>query len=80
MSAIADFLEAEPFICPHDLFRAEDRGRASQAHPPFADITQIIVNRKENLATRITDLIIPAVGTTSCVTRPCKNLSSPTTV
>jgi transposase-like protein len=59
---LANFLEAVPVICPHDLFRAEDRGRASQAQPPFADASRIIVNRKENVATRIADLIIPAVG------------------
>ena len=51
-----------PLICPHDLFRAEERGRASQAHPDFANISRIIVNRKENIATRIASLIIPAVG------------------
>src|SRR6202521_6044887 len=61
-SAVANFLEAVPLICPHDLFRADDRGRASQAQPAFADITRIIVNRKENIATRIAGLIIPAVG------------------
>lgn len=61
-AAAANFLEAVPLICPHDLFRAEDRGRASQAQPAFADIARIIVNRKENVATRIADLIIPAVG------------------
>ncbi len=36
--------------------------RASQAQPAFADITRIIVNRKENVAARIAGLIIPAVG------------------
>jgi len=51
-----------PLICPHDLFRVEDRGRASQADPDFADISRIIVTRKENIATRIAGLIIPAVG------------------
>ena len=61
-AAVANFLEAVPLICPHDLFRAEDRGRASQAHPAFADVSRIIVNRKENIATRIAGLIIPAVG------------------
>src|SRR5205814_1397032 len=61
-AAVANFLEAVPLICPHDLFRAEDRSRASQAQPEFADITRIIVNRKENIATRIAGLIIPAVG------------------
>jgi hypothetical protein len=59
---VGNFLEAVPLICPHDLFRAEDRGRASQAQPAFADINRIIVNRKENVATRIADLIIPTVG------------------
>jgi hypothetical protein len=59
---IANFLEAVPLICPHDLFRTEDRARASQAQPAFADVSRVIVNRKENVATRIADLIIPAVG------------------
>jgi transposase-like protein len=59
---IANFLEAIPLICPHDLFRTEDRARASQAQPAFADVSRVIVNRKENVATRIADLIIPAVG------------------
>jgi len=61
-AAVANFLEAVPLICPHDLFRTEDRGRASQAHPDFADVSRIVVNRKENVATRIASLIIPAVG------------------
>ena len=62
LSPLANFLEAIPLICPHELFRAEERGRASQAHPQFADISRIIVNRKENTATQIASLIIPAVG------------------
>src|SRR5882762_6046293 len=57
-AALANFLEAVPLICPHDLFRVEDRGRASQSHPDFAEISRIIVNRKENIATHIADLII----------------------
>jgi len=61
-AAVANFLEAVPLICPHDLFRAEERDRASQAHPDFANVSRIIVNRKENIATRIAGLIIPAVG------------------
>jgi transposase-like protein len=61
-ASLANFLEAIPLICPHDLFRNEDRGRASQADLAFADITRIIINRKENVATRIADLIIPVVG------------------
>jgi transposase-like protein len=59
---VANFVEAVPLICPHDLFRAEDRDCASQTHPDFADVSRIIVNRKENIATRIAGLIIPAVG------------------
>jgi transposase-like protein len=61
-AGVANFLEAVPLICPHDLFRGEERGRASQAHPAFADVSRIIINRKENIATRIAGLIIPAVG------------------
>ena len=61
-AALANFLEAVPLICPHDLFRAEDRSRASQSHPEFADVSRIIVNRKENAATRIAEFIIPGVG------------------
>ena len=61
-AAVANFLEAVPLICLHELFRAEERGRASQAHPEFADVSRIMVNRKENIATRIAGLIIPAVG------------------
>jgi transposase-like protein len=61
-AAVANFLEAVPLICPHDLFRTEDRARASQAQPAFADICRVIVTRKEIVATRIAELIIPAVG------------------
>jgi hypothetical protein len=61
---VADFLESVPTACPHDLFRRDDdpKARASQAHPAFADISRIIVNRKENAATQTAALIIPAVG------------------
>ena len=60
---VANFLEAIPLICPHKLFRAEDTGgRASQAHPAFANVQHIIVNRKENAATRAAALVIPTVG------------------
>lgn len=60
---VVNFLEAIPLLCPHDLFRTEDTGaRASQAHPAFADASRIIVNRKENTATRAAALVIPTVG------------------
>jgi transposase-like protein len=63
-SALADFLESIPTNCPHDLFRRDDdpKARASQAQPAFADVSRIIVNRKENAATDTAALIIPAVG------------------
>jgi hypothetical protein len=63
-AAVADFLESIPTHCPHDLFRRDDdpKARASQAHPAFADVSRIIVNRKENAATQTAALIIPAVG------------------
>src|SRR6202165_6102696 len=61
---VADFLESIPTTCPHDLFTRDDdpKARASQAHPPFADVSRVIVNRKENAATETAALIIPAVG------------------
>jgi ATP-dependent exoDNAse (exonuclease V) beta subunit len=57
-------LESIPTACPNDLFRREDdpKARASQASPPWAGISRIIVNRKENTATQTAGLIIPAVG------------------
>ncbi len=60
----ADFLECIPTTCPHDLFKREDdpKARASQARPQFADVSRIIINRKENAATETAGLIIPAVG------------------
>ena len=62
-TSVASFLEAIPLICPHKLFRSEDAGaRASQAQPSFADVGRIIVNRKENVATRTAALVIPTVG------------------
>ena len=63
LASIANFLESIPLICPHALFRTEDAGgRASQAQPAFANVWSIIVNRKENAATRAAALIIPSVG------------------
>ena len=63
-TSLANFLENIPTICPHDLFRRDDdpKARASQAQPDFADVSRIIVNRKENAATETAALIIHAVG------------------
>jgi hypothetical protein len=64
LAPVTDFLESIPTTCPHDLFRRDDdpKARASQAHPEFADVSRIIVNRKQNAATEAAALIIPAVG------------------
>jgi transposase-like protein len=63
-AGVADFLESAPTTCPHDLFRHESdpSGRASQASPAWADVSRVIVNRKENSATQTAAFIIPAVG------------------
>jgi transposase-like protein len=63
-TSLANFLENIPTLCPDDLFRRDDdpKARASQAQPAFADISRIMVNRKENAATDTAALIIPAVG------------------
>jgi transposase-like protein len=63
-ATLADFLEAIPTTCPHDLFRREDdpKARASQATPPSADASRIVVNSKRNAATETAELIVPAVG------------------
>jgi transposase-like protein len=64
LAAVAEFLENIPTTCPHDLFRRDHdpKARASQATPVWADVSRIIVNRKENAATQTAALIIPAVG------------------
>jgi len=64
LAPLADFLERIPTTCPHDLFRGDEdpKARASQATPAWADISRIIVNRKQNAATDAAALIIPAVG------------------
>jgi len=41
-----------PLICPHDLFRVEDRGRASQSRSDFADISRIIVTSPKRTSRR----------------------------
>jgi transposase-like protein len=63
-AGVANFLEAIPTTCPHDLFRRDDdpKARASQATPSWADPSRIIVNSKRNAATDAAALIIPAVG------------------
>lgn len=57
-------LERIPILCPHELFQRDDdpKARASQARPDFADVSRIIVNRKQNAATDAAAFIIPPVG------------------
>jgi DNA-directed RNA polymerase subunit RPC12/RpoP len=62
-SALADFLEAIPTTCPHDLFRREDGARGSQLDSAFINPARLIVIEKQNIATETAALIVPAVGT-----------------
>lgn len=60
-AGIADFLERIPKECPHELFR--DSERASQTSLGVVRKTSgLIVNQKENFATRMAALVIPTVG------------------
>lgn len=57
---LADFLEAVPAACPHELFR--DSFRASQIRPDFIDQSKLIVVEKENFTIQTAALIIPTIG------------------
>jgi len=59
-NGLADFLEAIPKHCPHELFR--DSSRASQLAATFVNFDQLLVIEKENFATRTAALVLPAVG------------------
>ncbi len=61
-AGVADFLEAVPTSCPHDLFRREDGARSSQVDP-FVDSTRLLIMQKQNAATEMAALILPTVGT-----------------
>jgi hypothetical protein len=61
-SALADFLESIPQICPHDLFQTQNGSRGSQLAPDFLALDKLIVVRKQNAATDMAALILPAVG------------------
>jgi hypothetical protein len=60
--ALADFLESVPQMCPHHLFQREDGSRGSQLAPDFLALDELIVVSKQNAATDIASLILPAVG------------------
>jgi len=59
-AGLADFLEAVPSRCPHDLFQGS--ARASESAPAFLDRSRMIARQKENFATRLAQLVIPSVG------------------
>jgi len=59
-AGLADFLEAVPKHCPHDLFQGSVR--ASESAPAFLDRSRLGARRKENFATRLAQLVIPSVG------------------
>src|SRR3984893_9153106 len=61
-AALADFLESVPRTCPHDLFQREDGSRGSQLAPDFLALDKLIVVKKQNAATELAGLILPAVG------------------
>jgi hypothetical protein len=57
---VANFLEAVPSRCPHDLF--QQSARASESAPAFLDKARLTARQKENFATRLAQLVIPSVG------------------
>jgi hypothetical protein len=61
-SALADFLESIPQICPHALFQREDGSRGSQLAPDFLALDKLIVVNKQNAATDTAAHILPTVG------------------
>ena len=63
LSALADFLEAVPARCPHELFRHEDGARGSQLESDFLALDKLIVVERQNAATETAALVLPTVGT-----------------
>src|SRR4029077_3415954 len=61
-SPLAEFLESIPQTCPHDLFSREDGARASQVSSDFISIENLVVVKKQNAATHMAALVVPAVG------------------
>jgi len=61
--ALADFLESIPQTCPYDLFSREDGARSSQVGADFFTPDNLVVTTKENAATEMAGLVLPAVGT-----------------
>jgi hypothetical protein len=61
-AALADFVESIPATCPHDLFLREDGARGSQLDAAFIDPARLMVMEKQNTATEMAKLVLPAVG------------------
>jgi transposase-like protein len=61
-SALADFIESIPQTCPHDLFSREDGARSSQLSSDFISTENLVVIKRQNAATDMAALILPAVG------------------
>src|ERR1700693_1506244 len=61
-SPLADFLESIPQTCPHSLFTRDDGQRGCQLSGAFIALDRLIVNEKQNAATDMAALILPAVG------------------
>jgi transposase-like protein len=61
-AGLADFLESVPRACPHDLFKREDSLRASSLSHNFLSLERLLVIEKQNTATDMAALIIPACG------------------
>jgi hypothetical protein len=61
-AGLADFLERVPRTCPHELFRREDGARASSLANSFLKLERLLVLEKQNAATEMAALIVPACG------------------
>jgi hypothetical protein len=61
-SPLADFLESIPQTCPHELFSREDGARGSQVSSDLISNDNLVVVKKQNAATDMAALIVPAVG------------------
>jgi transposase-like protein len=61
-SGLATFLENVPHNCPHTLFKREDGARASSLAHTFLSLDRLVVTEKQNTATEMAALIIPACG------------------
>ena len=59
---LADFLEAIPKSCPHDLFKRDDGLRASRLAKDFLALDKAVVTEKTNTATDIAALILPGAS------------------